>query len=247
MNRKSLFLSTAAIGVSLSVYYLYWLRRQSSSKSTSGSSSSTSSILDDDEKSFDADPLRDVVRNILVRWHALSLDEPLRKTTLANQRALFGNTAVSKLRVAVVGLGGVGSHCALLLARAGVAELRLIDFDQVTLSSLNRHAVAQRDDVGISKGDALRRHIASACGNTCAVDVRVALFDAINAARLLEANENGEKIDAVVDCIDNVDTKADLIEYCVQNNIAIFVSTGSGKERKDFFFFTKKKNSLACF
>ena len=49
--------------------------------------------------------------------------------------------------VIVVGLGGVGSHCANMLARSGVKKLRLIDFDNVTLSSLNRHAVADRSDV----------------------------------------------------------------------------------------------------
>ena len=52
----------------------------------------------------------------------------------------------------VVGLGGVGSHCAHALLRASgasgtIRRLRLIDFDRVSLSSLNRHAVALRRDV----------------------------------------------------------------------------------------------------
>jgi hypothetical protein len=55
---------------------------------------------------------------------------------------------VANAFVIVVGLGGVGSHAAHMLARSGVGKLRLVDFDQVTLSSLNRHAVATRDDVG---------------------------------------------------------------------------------------------------
>ena len=46
--------------------------------------------------------------------------------------------------VVVVGLGGVGSHAAHLLLRGGVRRLRLVDFDQVSLSSLNRHATAVR-------------------------------------------------------------------------------------------------------
>ncbi len=53
---------------------------------------------------------------------------------------------------------GVGSHAAHLLLRSGVGRLRLIDFDQVTLSSLNRHAVATRADVGIPKATCLQRH-----------------------------------------------------------------------------------------
>lgn len=53
---------------------------------------------------------------------------------------------------------GVGSHAAHLLLRSGVGRLRLVDFDQVTLSSLNRHAVAVRADVGIPKATCLQQH-----------------------------------------------------------------------------------------
>jgi hypothetical protein len=53
---------------------------------------------------------------------------------------------------------GVGSHAAHMLLRSGVGRLRLVDFDQVTLSSLNRHAVAVREDVGIAKSTCLGRH-----------------------------------------------------------------------------------------
>jgi hypothetical protein len=58
--------------------------------------------------------------------------------------------------VVVVGLGGVGSHAAHLLLRGGVRRLRLVDFDQVSLSSLNRHATAVRRDVGTPKVRAVR-------------------------------------------------------------------------------------------
>ena len=58
----------------------------------------------------------------------------------------------------VVGLGGVGSHAANMLVRSGVTKIRLIDFDQVTLSSLNRHAMATMVDVGIPKVEAMKRY-----------------------------------------------------------------------------------------
>lgn len=51
---------------------------------------------------------------------------------------------------------GVGSHAAHMLLRSGVGRLRLIDFDQVTLSSLNRHATATRKDVGLPKATCLQ-------------------------------------------------------------------------------------------
>ena len=47
-----------------------------------------------------------------------------------------------------------------MLLRSGVRKLRVVDFDQVSLSSLNRHAVATREDVGKPKADVLRKHFA---------------------------------------------------------------------------------------
>jgi len=71
----------------------------------------------------------------------------------------FGEDGQSKVfasRVIVVGVGGVGSHCAVTLARSGVGAIRLVDFDRVTVSSLNRHASAVRSDVGIPKVSSLK-------------------------------------------------------------------------------------------
>ena len=68
--------------------------------------------------------------------------------------SFFGEEAMTDIRsafVIVVGLGGVGSHCAHMLVRSGIMKIRIIDFDQVSLSSLNRHAVATQKDVGKSK------------------------------------------------------------------------------------------------
>ena len=56
----------------------------------------------------------------------------------------------------IIGVGGVGSHVANMLARSGVHHLIIVDFDQVTLSSLNRHACAVRDDVGLPKVQCLK-------------------------------------------------------------------------------------------
>jgi tRNA threonylcarbamoyladenosine dehydratase len=63
---------------------------------------------------------------------------------------------IRKSTVIVVGLGGVGSHCAHLVARSGVERLILVDFDQVTLSSTNRHATATLRDVGTPKVTAVK-------------------------------------------------------------------------------------------
>lgn len=122
----------------------------------------------------------------------------------------------------VVGLGGVGSHCANMLVRSGVGKVRLIDFDQVTLSSLNRHAVCSMSDVGISKAEAMRRKLKEIVP-WCECEAIAEMFRIEDAPRLLAGNPS-----MVVDAIDDVSTKAELIAYCVKNKIPILTSMGAG-------------------
>ena len=80
--------------------------------------------------------------------HAASpLDDDITREHLTRNIQFFGEQPVVSLRnafVVIVGVGGVGSHAAMALLRAGVGRLRVVDFDRVSLSSLNRHAVATR-------------------------------------------------------------------------------------------------------
>ncbi|KAJ8471888.1 hypothetical protein OPV22_026231 [Ensete ventricosum] len=108
---------------------------------------------------------------------------------------------VSQSYVVVIGLGGVGSHAAAMLLRSGVGRLLLVDFDQVSLSSLNRHAVANRDDVGTPKAICLQKHFA-AIFPECIVEARVQLYDPSSEEEILSGHP-----DFVLDCIDNIDTK----------------------------------------
>jgi tRNA A37 threonylcarbamoyladenosine dehydratase len=124
--------------------------------------------------------------------------------------------------VVVVGLGGVGSHAVNMLARSGVSRLRIIDFDQVTLSSLNRHAVATMEDVGLSKAEVLKRTLLKIVP-WCDIEAIAEMFKGEAADRLL-----GGKPDFVLDCIDDVSTKAELIAYCVNNGIKVLTSMGAG-------------------
>ena len=107
-----------------------------------------------------------------------------------------------------------------MLLRAGVGRLRLIDFDQVSLSSLNRHAVATRNDVGTPKVVAMRKHFHRTFPRAN-IDIRVELFDKSNAPALLDGTP-----DFVLDCIDNMSTKVDLMAYCFDRDIKVI-----------FFFF----------
>ena len=98
------------------------------------------------------------------------------KEQFARNEAFFGSDGQKKVHgafVVVVGLGGVGSHAAHMLARSGVRKLRLVDFDMVTLSSLNRHACATYADVGAPKAVSLKNFFlkfAPFCEVECCVD-----------------------------------------------------------------------------
>lgn len=124
--------------------------------------------------------------------------------------------------VCVVGLGGVGSHCAHALVRAGLHQLRLVDFDRVSLSSLNRHAVATRRDVGLSKVAVCAEHF-RAINPRCQIDVRDTMYTADASPELLQGPPQ-----VVVDCIDDLATKADLLTACVAQGIPCLSALGSG-------------------
>ncbi|KAL8354886.1 hypothetical protein RB601_000594 [Gaeumannomyces tritici] len=184
------------------------------------------------------------LRNAALAKRALSgdYDEDLVREQLARNGAFLGADGLSRLRgafVVVVGCGGVGSHCAASLARSGLGRLRLVDFDNVSLSSLNRHAVATLADVGTQKTACLRRRLV-AIAPWVDFDLCTEKFDADAAPYLLgpwaaegeggtaAAAAAGPKPDFVVDAIDNIDTKVELLRYCHEHKIPVVSSMGAG-------------------
>ncbi|CAN1829172.1 tRNA threonylcarbamoyladenosine dehydratase [Linum perenne] len=129
---------------------------------------------------------------------------------------------VTSSYVVVIGLGGVGSHAASMLLRSGVGRLLLVDFDQVSVSSLNRHAVATREDVGIPKAECLKKHFASIFPE-CSVEAKVLLYDESSEEEILSGHP-----DFVLDCIDNIDTKVALLAACARRGLKVLSATGAG-------------------
>ena len=156
---------------------------------------------------------------------AAAYPDEIRNEIFSRVRTFFGDDEYANLQrrfVVVVGLGGVGSHAAHMLVRSGVARMRLIDFDQVTLSSLNRHAVASMEDVGLSKAEAMRRKLLKIVP-WCQIEAVTEMFRQEAADALLAGSP-----DFVLDCIDDVSTKAELIAYCVKRDITVLTSMGAG-------------------
>ncbi|CAG8567959.1 10159_t:CDS:2 [Diversispora eburnea] len=154
-----------------------------------------------------------------------TFDESLINEQLARNIAFLGKEGVNRLRksfVIIVGAGGVGSWAALMLIRSGVQHVRIIDFDQVTLSSLNRHAVATHADIGRPKVIALQENFKKFAPWTT-IEPVIELFTKEIAPRLLKGNP-----DFIIDAIDNIDTKIDLLKYCCDNKLPIISSMGAG-------------------
>jgi tRNA A37 threonylcarbamoyladenosine dehydratase len=123
--------------------------------------------------------------------------------------------------VLVAGLGGVGSHAALALARAGLGRLRLVDFDRVTETSLNRHAVALPRDVGELKTRVVRRQL-ELLNPALRVDDVEAFVDGDTAPGLL-----ADRPDYVVDAIDSLTPKVLLLRACIERGVPVVSSMGA--------------------
>ena len=144
-------------------------------------------------------------------------------------RRLHGDAAYDRLRavrVAVVGLGGVGSWAAEALARCGVAELTLIDLDQVSEGNINRQVQALGRTVGQSKALALCERLADIHPG-CRLRPIEEFVAADNWPALLP-----QPVDALIDACDQVRAKAVLAAWALGTGAA-FVSVGAagGKQR----------------
>ncbi|XP_004288591.1 PREDICTED: tRNA threonylcarbamoyladenosine dehydratase [Fragaria vesca subsp. vesca] len=153
------------------------------------------------------------------------LNDEIVSEQLTRNIQFFGVESQQKVTasyVVVIGLGGVGSHAASMLLRSGVGRLLLVDFDQVSVSSLNRHAVATRADVGIPKAQCLKDHFLSIFPE-CHIEAKVLLYNVSSEEEILSGHP-----DFVLDCIDNIDTKVALLAACVHRGLKILSATGAG-------------------
>lgn len=142
---------------------------------------------------------------------------------------LLGDEALDKLRrshVAVFGLGGVGSYAAEGLCRAGVGELTLIDGDTVSISNINRQLYALHSTAGLPKAVAAAARCRDICPDTVVHPI-VGVYDAAHREDFFTA-----EYDYIVDAIDLVSCKLDLIEQARQRRIPILTALGTGNKRQ---------------
>lgn len=140
---------------------------------------------------------------------------------------LIGAVGLEKLKkskIAVFGIGGVGTFAVEALARCGVGSFVIVDDDDICLTNINRQIHATRKTVGKSKVEVMRNRILEINPDSHVVAYKE-LYNANSAGKLLSADYN-----YVVDAIDMVSAKIDLIERCKKMEIPIISSMGAGNK-----------------
>lgn len=140
---------------------------------------------------------------------------------------IIGTENLEKLknsRIAVFGIGGVGTYAVEGLARSGVGKFVLVDDDDICLTNINRQIHALRSTVGKSKVELMKNRVLE-INPRAEVETYKMLYNGETADMLLS-----EDYDYVVDAIDMVSAKLDLVERCTKMNLNIISSMGAGNK-----------------
>ncbi len=146
---------------------------------------------------------------------------------LSRLTALIGIEAAEKLKnshIMIFGLGGVGGYTAEALARSGVGTLTLVDFDAVSPSNINRQLCALESTIGLKKAEVLKERLLD-INPQLKANAICERYSAENCAKFFDL-----KPDYIVDAIDSVTDKLDLICKATELNISIISAMGAGNK-----------------
>lgn len=155
------------------------------------------------------------------------------KEEFSRTAKVIGEENLDKLNnahVAVFGIGGVGGHAAEALVRAGIGNIDIIDSDTVSLSNINRQIVALHSTVGKLKVEVLKDRL---------IDINPDLNINVYPVFYDESTENQfdfEKYDYIVDAIDSIASKIELIVNATEKNVKIISAMGAGNKLEPSLF-----------
>lgn len=140
---------------------------------------------------------------------------------------LLGEDGIENLKtshVAVFGLGGVGGHAAEALCRSGVGTITLVDCEAFDATNCNRQIFATKKSLGMRKTEAAKERLL-----TIHPDCKIRTFDLFYKKDTCPA-DLFDGVDYILDAIDSVSSKLDLIQYAKENNVPIISSMGTGNK-----------------
>ena len=166
------------------------------------------------------------------------------ESTFIRTELLLGEKGMEALRnatVMVFGVGGVGSHCIEALARCQVGRLILIDNDTVSQSNINRQSIAYQSTVGQYKTKLMQQRIKDISPETEVITHEIfVLPDTIQDVFTIRP-------DYIIDAIDTVTAKLEIIQYAKSRNIPIISSMGTGnKLHAELFEITDISKTSVC-
>lgn len=141
--------------------------------------------------------------------------------------SLIGKENLNKLqniKIAIVGIGGVGGYVLEGLVRSGVMNITLIDGDKIDPTNLNRQIISTSNNIGELKVNEAAKRVLQI--NPEAYINKFSIF--LNKENIQDII--GDDFDYVVDACDDVDVKIELIKFCYKNNIKIISSMGTAKK-----------------
>lgn len=145
---------------------------------------------------------------------------------------LIGTEAINKLStktVAIFGVGGVGGYVLESLARSGIGHFVLIDDDEVNITNINRQILATHSTIGLPKVEVAKKRILDINPNAI-VDVHKSFYLPSNRDEF-----DFSKYDYVVDAVDTVTAKIDIIVRAKENNIPVISAMGAGNKMNPQF------------
>lgn len=142
-------------------------------------------------------------------------------------KLIIGEDGLEKLhkaKVVVFGIGGVGSFTVEALSRAGVGNIVLIDSDKITVSNINRQIHATYETIGKYKVDEMQKRIRQIYSE-CNVVTYKLWYSSKSEEKIID-----ESCDYVVDAVDNVSAKLEIIRNAKKNNVKVISAMGTGNK-----------------
>lgn len=128
---------------------------------------------------------------------------------------------LKNIKIAIIGLGGVGSIIPLVLVRTGIKKLVIIDKDKVEASNLNRQMAYTLKDIGKYKSEALKEKLFEIQDDIEINNYSKCIDDDFDFSCL-------ENVDYIIDCIDDIKAKVKIAKFAYNKNIPLIVSLGMG-------------------
>lgn len=130
---------------------------------------------------------------------------------------------IKRKNVLVIGLGGVGGEATLSLGRSGIENITILDFDTIDITNINRQAFAFNSTIGMKKADVCEKKLLDINPNIKIKKLDIKL-DTKNIHDIIV------DYDYVIDAIDDIDVKFEIIKICLDKNIKLISSMGTGNK-----------------